>query len=62
MTSQAQRLNALLELVADRGSVSNAEIAEELGISEATTRRYLQLLADQCMLTRTRGEHVGFIF
>ncbi len=55
MTSQAQRLNALLELVADRGSVSNAEIAEELGISEATTRRYLQLLADQRMLTRTRG-------
>lgn len=55
MTSQAQRLNALLELVTDRGSVSNTEIAAELGISEATTRRYLQLLADQRMLTRTRG-------
>ncbi|MFJ5144300.1 DeoR/GlpR family DNA-binding transcription regulator [Curtobacterium sp. NPDC088465] len=54
MTPQ-QRLNALLELVSDRGNVSIAEIGEALGISAATARRDLTTLADQRLVTRTHG-------
>ena len=43
MTPQ-QRLNALLELVSERGNVSIAEIGELLGISAATARRDLSLI------------------
>lgn len=53
--SQLARLNALLELVNSRGSIASADIGQELGISEATTRRYLQTLEEQQLLTRTRG-------
>jgi DeoR family transcriptional regulator of aga operon len=54
MTPQ-QRLNALLELVSDRGNVTIAEIGTELGISPATARRDLAMLADQRLVTRTHG-------
>lgn len=54
MTPQ-QRLNALLELVSERGNVSIAEIGELLGISAATARRDLATLADQRLVTRTHG-------
>ncbi|MBK0297036.1 DeoR/GlpR transcriptional regulator, partial [Bacillus sp. S34] len=54
MTPQ-QRLNALLELVSERGNVSIAEIGEMLGISPATARRDLTTLADQRLVTRTHG-------
>jgi DeoR family transcriptional regulator of aga operon len=50
-----QRLNALLELVSERGNVSVAEITEELGVSAATARRDLGTLADQRLVTRTHG-------
>lgn len=53
--TQAQRLNQLLDLVIERGSVSNAEIMETLSISEATTRRYLALLETRRLVTRTHG-------
>jgi len=53
--TQAQRLNQLLDLVIERGSVSNAEIAEALSISEATTRRYLVMLENRRLVTRTHG-------
>ena len=54
MTPQ-QRLNALLELVSERGNVSIAEIGDELGISAATARRDLTTLAEQRLVTRTHG-------
>jgi len=54
MTPQ-QRLNALLELVSDRGNVSIAEISDALEISPATARRDLTTLAEQRLVTRTHG-------
>ncbi|MFZ7089425.1 DeoR/GlpR family DNA-binding transcription regulator [Curtobacterium sp. RRHDQ10] len=54
MTPQ-QRLNALLELVSDRGNVTIAEISAELDISAATARRDLTSLAEQRLVTRTHG-------
>jgi DeoR family transcriptional regulator of aga operon len=53
--SQQQRLNALLELVILRGSVSIQDIVDELGVSAATARRDLNSLADQRLVTRTHG-------
>ena len=53
--SQQQRLNALLELIIVRGSVSIQAIVDELGISAATARRDLNTLADQRLVTRTHG-------
>lgn len=54
MTPQ-ERLNALLELVSERGNVSITEITEVLGISAATARRDLGALAEQRLITRTHG-------
>lgn len=54
MTPQ-QRLNAVLELVSERGNVSIAEISDELDVSAATARRDLATLADQRLITRTHG-------
>lgn len=53
--TQQQRLNALLELVSERGNVSIADIARELNISTATARRDLTALAGQRLVTRTHG-------
>jgi DeoR family transcriptional regulator of aga operon len=53
--TQQQRLNALLELVSERGNVSIAEIAQALNISSATARRDLTALAEQRLVTRTHG-------
>ena len=53
--TQQQRLNALLELVSERGNVTIAEIGEALGISAATARRDLTTLAEQRLVTRTHG-------
>ncbi|WP_165310776.1 DeoR/GlpR family DNA-binding transcription regulator [Microbacterium protaetiae] len=53
--TQAQRLNQLLDFVTEHGSVSNAEITEALSISEATARRYLSLLENRQLVTRTHG-------
>lgn len=53
--TQQQRLNALLELVSERGNVSIADIAEALNISSATARRDLTTLAEQRLVTRTHG-------
>ncbi|AMM22515.1 alkaline phosphatase [Frondihabitans sp. PAMC 28766] len=54
MTPQ-QRLNALLELVSERGNVSISEISKSLDISPATARRDLTTLAEQRLVTRTHG-------
>lgn len=53
--AQQQRLSALLELVIVRGSVSIQDIVDELGVSPATARRDLNSLAEQRLVTRTRG-------
>ncbi|SDM76449.1 transcriptional regulator, DeoR family [Allokutzneria albata] len=54
-----ERLNALLELLAERGRIEVDEIAEELSASAATIRRDLDHLAGQQLLTRTRGGAVA---
>jgi DeoR family transcriptional regulator of aga operon len=54
MTAQ-QRLNQVLEYVTERGNVSIAEVAQTLGVSTATVRRDLNLLAEQRLVTRTHG-------
>lgn len=53
--AQQHRLNALLELIIDRGAVSIQEIVDELNVSAATARRDLNGLADQRLVTRTHG-------
>ena len=54
MTAQ-KRLNTLLDLVSERGSVSISEISEVLGVSGATVRRDLNTLAEEGLVTRTHG-------
>jgi DeoR family transcriptional regulator of aga operon len=53
--TQQQRLNVVLELVSERGSVSIAEVSDALGVSTATVRRDLNTLAEQRLVTRTHG-------
>ena len=53
--SRHERWNALLDLVAASGHLNVTDAARALGVSEATIRRDLDLLAEQRMLTRTRG-------
>jgi DeoR family transcriptional regulator of aga operon len=54
MTPQ-ERLNALLELVSERGNITIAQISESLRISSATARRDLTTLAEQRLISRTHG-------
>jgi DeoR family transcriptional regulator of aga operon len=53
------RWNALLELVAERGRVSVEEAAASLEVSPATIRRDFDQLAEQRLITRTRGAAVA---
>lgn len=53
------RLHGIMELVAARGSVDVADIAEEMAVSVATVRRDLDHLADQQLIRRTRGGAVS---
>jgi DeoR family transcriptional regulator, aga operon transcriptional repressor len=50
-----QRLNTLLEMLGQRGRIEVDEAADELKVSLATIRRDLDHLAEQQLLTRTRG-------
>ncbi len=52
---QAERLGAILERLSGNGSISVADVAQELGVSSATIRRDLQLLESQRLLARTHG-------
>jgi len=56
---QEDRLGVILERLGVQGTVGVAAIAAELGVSEASVRRDLQLLADQHLLTRTHGGAVS---
>jgi DeoR/GlpR family transcriptional regulator of sugar metabolism len=59
MMTRYERLNAVLELLAEHGHVEIDETAERLGCSTATLRRDLDHLAEQQLLTRTRGGAVA---
>ncbi len=50
-----ERLSAVLDLLADKDSLSVEQIAERFQVSPATVRRDLDELAEQRLLTRTRG-------
>lgn len=53
------RWNALLELLAESGRVSVEDAAAKLSVSQATIRRDFDQLAQQQMITRTRGGAVA---
>jgi DeoR family transcriptional regulator of aga operon len=53
------RWNALLELLTSSGRVTVEEAAEHLDVSQATIRRDFDQLAQQQMITRTRGGAVA---
>lgn len=53
--SRHERLSAILGIIVDEGSVHIDDIIERLGVSAATARRDLDLLANQQLVTRTRG-------
>ena len=54
-----ERLNSLLELLADRGRLDVEDVATELAVSTATIRRDFDHLAQQQLVTRTRGGAVA---
>ena len=53
------RWNTLLELLADTGRMTVEDAAERLAVSQATIRRDFDQLAQQQMITRTRGGAVA---
>ncbi|RBQ07352.1 alkaline phosphatase [Micromonospora sp. LHW51205] len=53
------RWNALLEMLTDSGRVTVEEAADRLDVSQATIRRDFDQLAQQQMITRTRGGAVA---
>lgn len=53
--NRQERLSALLDLVLERKSLHIDEIVQTLGISPATARRDLDFLANQQLVSRTRG-------
>ena len=53
------RWNALLEILAEQGRITVEEAAERLEVSQATIRRDFDQLAQQQMITRTRGGAVA---
>lgn len=57
--SRDARWTALLDLLAEHGRVEVEEVATTLDVSTATIRRDLDQLAEQQMLTRTRGGAVA---
>jgi DeoR family transcriptional regulator of aga operon len=57
--SRDVRWNALLELVGKHGRVDVDDAAQTLDVSAATIRRDLDQLAEQQLLTRTRGGAVA---
>jgi DeoR family transcriptional regulator of aga operon len=56
---RAARLSAILDLLASQGEVTVEELVELLDTSAATTRRDLDSLAEQRLLTRTHGGAVA---
>lgn len=54
-----ERLSALLDILGQRSKVDVDDLAGELDVSSATIRRDLDHLAEQQLLTRTRGGAVA---
>lgn len=52
---KADRFGRILEILSQDGSVAVADLAHQLGVSEATVRRDLQILAEQRLLERSHG-------
>lgn len=52
---RSERMVELLALLEDRGKLSLSVVAAELGVSEATIRRDVAVLAEQGLLERTHG-------
>jgi DeoR family transcriptional regulator of aga operon len=52
---RAERLNAVLDHIAQHGSVDVVQLSNRLGVSGATVRRDLRALHDQGLLVRTHG-------
>ncbi|MGO4691987.1 DeoR/GlpR family DNA-binding transcription regulator [Glaciibacter sp. 2TAF33] len=57
--NRAERLGAVLDLLADTGQLEVEDIIVKLNVSAATARRDLDTLASQQLLTRTRGGAIG---
>ncbi len=57
--NRTERLTAVLDLLAETGRVEVDDIVQRLGVSLATARRDLDALAQQQLLTRTRGGAVA---
>ena len=57
--NRTERLAAVLDLLAGSGQVEVDDIITQLGVSAATARRDLDTLAEQQLLTRTRGGAIG---
>lgn len=53
--NRTERLNAILDLLAESGQVEVDEIVHKLNVSPATARRDLDSLASQRLLSRTHG-------
>jgi DeoR family transcriptional regulator of aga operon len=53
--NRAARLSAILERLADGGSLGVADLAQDLAVSQATVRRDLVILEQQRLLARTHG-------
>jgi len=53
--NRAERLNAVLDLLAEAGQIDVDDLVAKLDVSAATARRDLDALASQQLLTRTRG-------
>lgn len=56
---RANRMAAILELIAEAGSLDVARISSDLAVSPATLRRDLKALHDQGLLVRTHGGAVA---
>ena len=57
--NRAERLIAVLDLLAETGQLEVEDIITKLNVSAATARRDLDTLAGQQLLTRTRGGAIG---
>jgi DeoR family transcriptional regulator, aga operon transcriptional repressor len=57
--SKTERLGRILEQLARDGTVTVADLAADLGVSEATVRRDLQVLGEQRLLERSHGGAVA---
>ncbi|WP_091342176.1 DeoR/GlpR family DNA-binding transcription regulator [Micromonospora rhizosphaerae] len=56
---RADRFGRILQMLGEKGSVDVADLALDLGVSEATVRRDLRALANQRLLERAHGGAVS---